>query len=203
MSKLLCFRVVVFGRYCAVLSMRMRIRSGGLLCLFCCAARPSCACVYEVTCCSACCVMLCVPLAHVYTKWRVVVPVLLSARPSCACVYEVTFCSACCVMLRVPLAHVYTKGGIVLRVVLCCASLLLMPIRSDELFCLLCYAARPSCACVYEGRNCSTCCVMLCVPLALDSSYNLFQTLSGTLCNKENCIMKIFIICLSLQMISE
>jgi hypothetical protein len=150
MRKLLCFHIVVFGCYYAGPSMRMYIRSGGL-CLLCYASRPSCACIFEVAGCSTCCVMLRVPLAHVYSKWRVVL-------------------SACCVMLRVPLAHVYSKWRVALPVVSCCASLLRMYIRSGGLFCLLRYAARPSCACIFEVAGCSTCCVMLCVPLII---YNL------------------------------
>jgi hypothetical protein len=35
MRKLPCFRIADFGRYCAVPSVRMRVRSGGLLCLLC------------------------------------------------------------------------------------------------------------------------------------------------------------------------
>jgi hypothetical protein len=77
----------------------------------------------------------------------------------CACVFEVAACSACCVMLRVPLAHVYTKWRVLLPVVLCCVFLLRMYIQNDGLYCLLCYAARPSCACIYEVADCSACCV--------------------------------------------
>jgi hypothetical protein len=41
MRKLLCFRIVAFGRYYAVPSVCMYILSGGLFCLLCYAARPS------------------------------------------------------------------------------------------------------------------------------------------------------------------